>query len=272
MKVYVVIFWMLSALGAVSQEVSVMTYNLRLDAASDGADNWHHRKAEFAAYILEKNPDFLGVQEALLHQTLFLDTLLKDYDYIGVGRDDGLLAGEFMALFYRKPWILLQDTTIWLSDTPGIPSKAQDAGCFRTCTAGLFTNGRDTIKILNTHFDHIGQNARLLSVGVIQKQVQNLWPGFSTLLMGDFNVTPTNPVYSMITQNLKDVWKLHNQHEEGTFNSFKRDGEFKDRIDYIFINDQLISLTCNIDRPLTKQGRQLSDHFPVISKLKFRDE
>ncbi|MBK8621519.1 MAG: endonuclease/exonuclease/phosphatase family protein [Saprospiraceae bacterium] len=255
-----------------AQEIDVITYNVRLDAASDGADNWHHRKAEFAAYILEKNPDFLGVQEALLHQTLFLDTLLNDYDYIGVGRDDGLLSGEFMALFYRKTWVLLQDTTIWLSDTPGIPSKALDAGCFRTCTAGLFTNGRDTIKVFNTHFDHIGQKARILSAGIIQTLAEKLWPGFPAVVTGDFNVTPDNPVYGILTQNLLDVWRFHHHVEEGTFNGFKKGEVFRDRIDYIFINEQLISLSCDIEHPFTSQGRQLSDHFPVISKLKFRHE
>jgi hypothetical protein len=45
---------------------------------------------------------FLGTQEGLHQQLVWIDSALAAYTFVGNGRDDGALKGEFGAVFYRK--------------------------------------------------------------------------------------------------------------------------------------------------------------------------
>lgn len=47
-----------------AQNLKIMTYNIRLDVASDGEKDWTHRKDFFASQIQFYEPDIFGVQEA----------------------------------------------------------------------------------------------------------------------------------------------------------------------------------------------------------------
>lgn len=52
------------ALQGFGQSLKVMTYNIRLDLASDGENDWTHRLPFFTGQVLFYEPDVLGVQEA----------------------------------------------------------------------------------------------------------------------------------------------------------------------------------------------------------------
>ena len=95
-----------------------------------------------------------GLQEALKDQVDDLTELLPEYNWFGVGRDDGKEAGEFMAVFYRKDrFDVLEQSTFWLSETPESPTKGWDAMCYRVVTWGKFKDkitGK-TFYLFNTH-------------------------------------------------------------------------------------------------------------------------
>ena len=38
---------------------------------------------------MDYDPSIFGIQEGLLNQVEWIDSTLKNYNYIGVGRDDG---------------------------------------------------------------------------------------------------------------------------------------------------------------------------------------
>ena len=253
--------------------VKVMTYNIRLDAASDGPDNWHQRKADLAAYIQTQHPDFLGVQEALWPQLRYLDSLLTDYDYIGVGRDDGVRAGEFMALFYKTDdWQLTRDSTFWLSATPGVCSRGWDAACHRTATVGDFRHASgQSIHLVNTHLDHVGQEARRQSIQLLTEHFKKQPSSIPSVLLGDFNFAPNDDLYQQLAASLTDTYTLARQRsvqDGGTWNGFRTNGPFERRIDYIFVRPQGVTVDrLEIDQPRTANNRQLSDHFPVIANL-----
>ena len=44
---------------------------------------------EVVSLIQSQKPTAFGVQEALLEQMTYIDSALVDYEYLGVGRDDG---------------------------------------------------------------------------------------------------------------------------------------------------------------------------------------
>jgi endonuclease/exonuclease/phosphatase family metal-dependent hydrolase len=265
-------FFLILSYWATGQEsFSAMTYNLRLDVASDGPDNWHRRKADLADYISERSPDFLGVQEALIQQVSYLDDRLSAMAYTGTGREGGE-NGEFCALFYHSGrWELLHSETFWLSETPEKVSMGWDAACRRVCTYGIFRNAEGfRLAVFNTHFDHVGDLARRKSAGLILARIQSLDPELPVILMGDLNVLPDNPVYQEIAGALLDSGLVRQQFtgNTGTFNGFKMENFEDRRIDYIFYNDRLIPDSYSVEHPLTSEGRQLSDHFPVIASFK----
>ena len=112
MKRIAIILSVLTSAIMHSQEIKVMTYNIRLDVASDGENRWDNRKEMLAGQVLFYEPDFMGVQEALHHQMEYLATALPAYDYIGVARDDGNQQGEYSAIFYNNhKFKVLQQST-----------------------------------------------------------------------------------------------------------------------------------------------------------------
>src|SRR5687767_6802810 len=83
-------------------EVTVMSFNIRLELKSDGENQWDKRKEKVAALINYNEPDFMGGQEVLHQQLVYLLENLIGYDFIGGGRDDGKQAGEYSCIFYKK--------------------------------------------------------------------------------------------------------------------------------------------------------------------------
>ena len=148
MKKLALIVLLLTVYSNNAQIVTVMSYNIRLDVASDGENRWDNRKEMLAAQVNVLTPDFMGVQEALPQQMDYLNTALKGYNSIGVARDNGKRDGEFSAIFYNASrFKVLEQSTFWLSQTPEKVSFGWDAACRRVCTYGLFQNLKTREKI-----------------------------------------------------------------------------------------------------------------------------
>lgn len=83
--------------------------------------------------------DIFGSQEVLDGQLHDMLAQLPDYDYIGVGRDDGKTQGEYAPVFYKKErFRLLDEGHFWLSEITDRPNKGWDAALPRICTWGHF--------------------------------------------------------------------------------------------------------------------------------------
>lgn len=138
---------MLSVLGF-SQDLTVMSFNIRLNVESDKENAWPQRKQDVADLLTYYHPDYFGVQEALPEQMKDLKTGLKNYNYIGVGRDDGKEQGEFSAIFYDTGRLdVVKSGTFWLSETPEKPSKGWDAALNRICTYAVFKDKKSKKRI-----------------------------------------------------------------------------------------------------------------------------
>ena len=169
----------------------------------------------------------------------------------------------------------MKSETFWLSETPDQPSKGWDAALNRICTYGLFRHresGR-TFYVFNTHFDHIGEQARLESAGLILRKIQELnREGYPAILMGDLNLEPDSPPILQLSGNLEDAYVKAGESAfgpPGTFNGFDRNQPATRRIDYIFVSpgDFEVSGHAIWSEPY---GRGYpSDHFPVMADLLF---
>lgn len=269
------LFLLLFSVGSFAQQLKIMSYNIRLDVASDGENRWDARKDKVAGLMNYYEADFIGSQEVQHHQLQYLLTHLTAYNYIGVGRDDGKEAGEYSCIFYKKNrFEPVQSSTFWLSPTCDSVSFGWDAACRRVCTYGLFRE-KATGKmfwVFNTHLDHVGQTARIESVKLITRKIKELnKKNYPVIFMGDLNSHPEDaPVQHLNTvlQNTRTV-SLQAYGPVDTWNAFKFTARPDGCIDYIFtsggkqiIVQKFATITDSYDM------KYPSDHFPVMATLK----
>lgn len=275
-KLFVVIILAGYALGLNAQsEIKVMSYNIRLDVKSDGDNWWEIRKDKVAGLLNYYEADFIGLQEVVNNQLLYLKDSLAGYNFIGVGRDDGKAAGEYSCIFYKQnKYSLLQQSTFWLSPTPHTPSKGWDAALNRVCTYGLFNDNKtkQMLWVFNTHFDHMGNVARLESAKLIIKKINQLnTNNYPVLVTGDFNSKPGEPPSQYMMANLwnsRSISKLVYGPAD-TWNGFKFNEKPGGCIDYIFVSpykylhvSKFATITDSYDL------KYPSDHFPVLAAIK----
>ena len=259
-----------------AQNLKVMTFNIRLSLESDKENAWNKRKPDVLKLLSFYHPDFFGVQEAVPQQMTEIKSGLKNYDFVGVGRDDGANKGEYSAIFYDKEKLqVLESGTFWLSETPEKPSKGWDAAYNRVCTYALFKmkKGGKKFWAFNVHFDHVGNLARENSSKLILEKMKALnTQNLPVVLTGDFNLTSETKPMKIIAENMTDTfYQSKNSHygPTGTFTAFDTNTIPKDRIDYIFIK----KFVCESIRTINDRRENLlypSDHFPIIAELKFK--
>ena len=256
-----------------SQPHSIISYNIRYDNNWDIENSWKIRRNKISQILVQYSPSIIGIQEGLLNQVQYIDSSLIDYDYVGVGRDDGKKKGEFCAIYFDTTrYVLLKNSTFWLSETPDTISVGWDAALERICTYGLFKDRitKEEFWVFNTHFDHIGVVAREKSSELILKRINKInRQTLPVILMGDFNSIPNSSPVKEIKTELSDALQISLeklQGPRGTFNGFNEDLPIEKRIDYIFTNDlKILSYTHINDR--LNNNRHISDHLPVMIKI-----
>ena len=256
-----------------SQPHSFISYNIRYDNNWDIENSWKIRRNKISKILVQYSPSIIGIQEGLLNQVQYIDSSLIDYDYVGVGRDDGKMKGEFCAIYFDTTrYVLLKNSTFWLSETPDTISVGWDAALERICTYGLFKDRitKEEFWVFNTHFDHIGVVAREKSSELILKRINKInHQSLPVILMGDFNSIPNSSPVKEIKTELSDALQISLeklQGPRGTFNGFNEDLPIEKRIDYIFTNDlKVLSYTHINDR--LNNNRHISDHLPVMIKI-----
>lgn len=261
-----------------SDTIAVMTYNIRFagDEQKEGLNHWNNRKENLASVIRSHHADILGVQEALKSQ---IDDLLKmfpEFSFLGEGRDGGG-KGEYSAILFNKnKFDVIKSSTFWLSETPDDISTGWDAQFKRVCTWAEFKRKSDgkSFFFFNTHFDHVGENARTNSAKLIKEKIVSLADNKPAILTGDFNFQSDAAGYKILTEDdeLKDAQFISSVPHEGgevSFNGFGTVNDQKYKIDYIFVNDQVEVLTHKIDTAKFN-GRFPSDHMPVTAEITFK--
>jgi len=256
------------------QTLKVMTYNIRLDMASDGENNWKNRKDFWNSQIQFYEPDVFGIQEALPNQVIDIATSLSEYSFVGIGRD-GEGKGESSNIFYKKEHFkLLDNSTFWLSETPDRISKGWDAALNRVCTYALFMDveSKQFFWVFNTHLDHKGEIARTRSLELILSKIAQLnTKDYPVIFMGDFNSEPNSDRIVALEKVMNDsriVSKEKPFGPSGTFNDFKHNEPVSKLIDYIFLSkNKRIKVLKYAVLSDSKDLRYPSDHLPVFAEI-----
>lgn len=270
-------------LSAQSPPLRVMSFNIRYPNPEDGFNYWPHRKELVASMIRYHDADLIGVQEAHRSQLDELTDLLPGYRWYGVCRTDGSTDpnpdGEFSAILYREERILqVEGGTFWLSQTPEqVGSVGWDAALPRIVTWCKFQDKSDEQEFFhfNTHFDHMGKQARAESARLILRQITAIAGEQPVLLTGDFNATPTELPYRILIDeqedgHVQDALSLTQLPHHGPLatwtNAFQFPGIPGRRIDYIFVKNG-IAVRQHAILSESWSGRLPSDHLPVLAAV-----
>jgi endonuclease/exonuclease/phosphatase family metal-dependent hydrolase len=260
----------------------VMSFNIRYGTAKDGPDHWDRRRELLVDTVRKFDPDLLGTQETLLDQAEYLAEKLPQHAWLGVGRDDGKRKGESVAIYWKKDRFEKQGGGhFWLSENPDIPgSKSWDTSLTRMATWVKLRDKKadgpaSQFVWVNTHFDHMGKQARLESAKVIRGWLRKNAADLPVIVTGDFNTDAGSAPYQVLVPGegdgpqLTDTYrKLHPQpgEEEATFHAFKGDRKGT-RIDWILYSKPFDVVEAAIDHA-NDNGRYPSDHFPVEAVLR----
>ena len=251
--------------------LSVMSFNIRLPAESDGVDYWETRKPLAVRMLREQQPDVIGLQELVKAQADYLARELPQYAWFGRGREaDG--GGEHMGVFYRKDRLkVIESGDFWLSDTPDVAGSITWGHPHpRMVTWALFelrSDGR-RFYLFNTHLPYRDEDeaVRLKGAQAIARHLATLPDDVPVVLTGDFNTTPDSDAHAVLAGTLQDAWTTAPRVEgiDATFHGFT--GRADRRIDWIFVRGaQLESITSVTTR---WNNRYPSDHFPLVATLR----
>lgn len=263
--------------GNAQTTVNMMSFNIRLDVASDGENRWDARKDKVAGLINYYEPDFVGGQEVQHHQLTYLLDSLDGYSFIGAGRDDGKEEGEYSCIFYKKnKFKLISQSTFWLSPTPDSVSFGWNAACRRVCTYGLFQSIRTKqfMWVFNTHFDHVSEEARVESAKLIVKKISEVnRQHYPVIVSGDFNSKPVEAPAQYMMAHMNNSRNISRRvyGEPDTWNGFQFHKKPEGCIDYIFVSRNN-KITVSKFATLTDSYslKYPSDHFPIMATINIK--
>ena len=247
-----------------------MSFNLRLDIEWDGINSFTNRFSRVIEVIKNEAPDVIGFQEVTDSMRSRLRNELDGYTTVGCGREKNY-HGESMLIAYRTDLFeLISCENVWLSATPKIPGSTyggDQSQCPRMYTSVLLKHEKTEkpFRFINTHLDHVGEQARYLGSMQLVQAISGYEEKF--VLTGDFNATPNTPEIKLITsalsaRNVVDCTKDLCP----TFHNFGRlSKEEMVKIDYIFTDGKCKRAYEVEDTPVN--GQYYSDHFAVCAEI-----
>lgn len=248
-----------------------VTFNLRYDNQWDGENRFCFRQPLILRVIEAEKPDVIGFQEVLPHMAAWLKQALTDYYVIGCPRGKNL-DGEQMAVAFRKEgYQLLEMCSFWLSETPAVPGSRypDQSDCPRTCTDAVLLEeaSGQVFRVMNTHLDHVGKEARERALRQIlcRMETETFFHDAPVILAGDFNAEPGSEEMALLAES-PDLVQITRE-IGGTWHDFGREKRPK-QIDYIVLRG---GVACDGIRKWTQQenGVWLSDHYPISADLRW---
>lgn len=271
----------------------VLSFNVRYDTPADGEQSWANRREMVASVVRFHRPALVGLQEPLAHQLSYLRESLPAYEWVGVGREDGAEAGEFVPIGVRSDRLAVVEwSTRWLSPTPTEPgSRDPDAAHPRILTRATVRDAETgtTFRAHNTHFDHESAAARRRGARQLRRTVAGT--DRPTIVTGDLNCTPGSTPYRLLTRGagpereakggagiadadasrpLRDAHEVATYHHGPTATFGQFSGRPTERIDYVLVTDGVAVRQHGVLADHW-DGRVPSDHRPVLAEVRVEE-
>ncbi len=254
----------------------IMSFNIRCSDVN--GVQVPDRKDIAVRQIKEVMPDVLGLQEVTPEWMKELVDTLDLYDWVGLEREQGrspLDGGESCPVFYLKERYKKVDSgDFWLSDTPDVPSLGPGAGCKRICTWIKLKNrltGQVFVHV-NSHLDHISEDARVIGANVISRFIDEHFEGLPVFFTADMNTFVGCEAYNTLTAKMKDTrFTAKNVKTYGTYHDCDPAGHEDYYIDFVLASP---GVKVKAYRTVTRgvDERFVSDHFPIYADVVIKEE
>jgi len=282
----------------------VMTFNIRGSLFEMDGDNiWENRADLNLATIKKYDPDIIGFQEFQSGNHKFYDEHLTGYAYeLGLKTIDKGAFYHQTPIFWKPNRFELVDTdSFFLSETPSEWSLSWDSSLVRGAMWVILRDKDTGIEFMhmNTHLDHIGEEARVEGSKLIVQKIEACADGRPLIVTADFNsrawAIPEDQIPSELIEHLKEhppspAGTVHSVYTEAGFrDSYLESGNEEDadtntfhgfkghefaklgyRIDWVLIRDgsshKIMASQCEIIRDEVPPIYP-SDHYPVMATL-----
>lgn len=249
--------------------MKIMTINVRYINNFDKY-SWNERKYVLKEMIENHNPDIIGFQEIMKDHFEFLNSNFnKIYGWYGEYRDQSTSC-EMNMIFYKKDkFQVISKNTLWLSETPKEKyTIGWDADLPRVISYVKLKDcdTSDEFYFMNTHFDHVGKEARVNSSHMIIELIKSL--DEKTIITGDFNTTPSDGyINTLLNSDILDNSFNYFEDKENSLTIHNFISDIKgEPIDYIFATNNFKINDSKIIR-YSKNGIPTSDHYHIIADI-----
>lgn len=256
-------------------QLHVMTFNIRLDRSTStqpgDPDHWPERAPILTELLEAEQPTLLGIQEGLYQQLPAIEQALPTHRLIGYGRQGGS-HDEYSGIYYDPERIAVAEwDQFWLSDTPKVIGSATWGNTVTRIVT--WARLRDLARkidffMINTHFDHQSEPARVKSATAMIDLVDGLAAELPIIVTGDFNSSSLGSgAYATLVGSgaLADTWDETEKRLTPAWNTFAGYRELvegNDRIDWVLTSANVRVRQAAINA-FRKDGRYPSDHLPV---------
>ena len=252
-------------------ELKIISFNIRCKDDQNG-----HSIAERAPRLYEVTKDFdadvIGFQEYRPKWEEHIAHYFSDYEIFNKYRSETTKDVESAPILWKRDrFECLDRGYFWLSDTPEVESRGWDErfNCFRMCEWVILRCKKTgkTFTFMNTHFG-FGDKGQIASAELIHQYSKRI-SNHPTILVGDFNMSPSAPAYAAITAHFTDANAACENDLSNTFHGYDPEAheEFTYHIDYCFVNEQVKPLSQTICKT-TVDNKFPSDHYGLLIKLK----
>lgn len=249
--------------------VGVLSYNVRYAEVDTGEDVWAKRRDGVASVIRFHDPDVVCLQEVWLDQLDDLRERLPGYEWVA----HEVHNGEHTPIGYRpERFVVADEMALSLSETPDQPDAiGWNATIPRVTTTAVLeeSDTGEAFRVVSTHFDHEHPTARRESARLLADRFAD--DSLPTLLAGDFNATPDDEPYHIVSEaGLRDAREIAADPHgpETTFNDFGAAQSGK-RIDHVFVSEGVDIERFGVRTDLDSRGLYPSDHFALFVECAF---
>lgn len=260
------------------ENIRIMTYNIPMGnilvTDGNGQNTWINRSYAIHRYLLDVQPDLIGMQEPVRQSLIDMLVGIPNYALVGRGRNkEAADGGEYSCILYRiDRFRVIDHGTYWLTDTPDEYSKVEGAGHYRIATWAYMEDIHSGARFLytNTHLSYESEAVTLAQIKVLKKHMFELNEKYGTnlphLLTGDFNMYETETFNYNQVLNLKlrmrDMWNIAREKKDNCSGA-------KMRIDYIYATTRVFCSHAQWDNSKTEDGFWMSDHNPFWADVYF---
>ena len=249
-------------------ELKVISFNIRCCDDENG-NSIAERAPRLNNVISHYDADLIGFQE----YTPKWEKPIREYfcdKYENFNKYRAETQRESSPILWRKnKFECLKTGYFWLSDTPEVESRGWDElyNCFRMCVYVILQEkkSKKIFTFMNTHFG-FGDNGQIKSVQLIDEYCKKI-SSYPTFIIGDFNMTPDCPAYTVMSERFTDVNAATDNDLRTTYHAYNPEGmTTNEHIDYCFINPKI--------RPISQKiiddkvdGMFPSDHYGLYIKI-----